>query len=214
MKIGILGSGDVGKSLGKGLAALSHSVMIGSSTPTSAALTEWQTSVGKHASTGSMNDAAKFGEVIILAVNWEGAEETSRHIRPEAAGKIIIDVTNPIDMRGTKGPSLLLGHDISGGEMIQQILSESSVVKTLNFVSHATMVQPHFYEGSPSMFYCGNNPAAKAAVEELLRALGWKDTTDLGDIDKCRILEPLALLWVTYGMVHDGWGHAVAMLKQ
>lgn len=213
MKIGIIGSGDVGQSLGRGLSAIGHTVMIGSRQPESEALVAWKESVGKHASTGSTTDAAKFGDLIVVAVNWTGVESALHDVRPEVAGKIIIDVTNPLEFEGTS-PKLAVGHDISGGEIVQQLLPDSSVVKTLNILSYAHMVQPQYYEGMPAMFYCGNNPSAKEEVSKILRALGWKDTTDIGDITKSRLLEPMCLLWMAYGMAHNTWDHAFGVLKR
>lgn len=214
MKIGILGSGDVAKSLGKGLTALGHQVMIGSRHPDKAELKEWQESVGKRASTGSTTDAAKFGDLLIVAVNWAGIEDALHHARPEAAGKVVIDLTNPLEFVGTSEPALAVGHDMSGGEIVQQLLPDSNVVKTLNIINHAHMAQPQYFEGTPAMFLCGNNPSAKESVGVVLKALGWHDVTDLGDITKSRLLEPLCLLWVTYGMAHNTWDHAFAILKR
>lgn len=215
MKIGILGSGDVGRALGKGLAALGHQVMIGSRHPKAAHLATWKESVGKRASTGNTTDAAKFGELLIVAVNWSGIEEVLHHARPLAAGKIVIDITNPLEP-ATEGdlPQLAVGHDISGGEIVQQLLPDSSVVKTLNIINYAHMSQPTYYEGTPIMFYCGNNPAAKEQVAKILDALGWKDATDLGGIKNSRLLEPLCLLWLTYAKVHNSSEHAFAVLKR
>lgn len=213
MKIGILGSGDVGKALGKGLAAVGHTVMIGSREPASEHLLAWKQNIGKRASTGSTSDAATYGDVVVVAVNWAGINEVLRDARPAVAGKVIIDVTNPLEFDGTT-PRLAVGHEISGGEIVQQLLPDSNVVKTLNIVNYAHMCQPEYFEGTPCMLYCGNNPAAKATVQGMLNALGWKDTTDLGDITQSRLLEPLCLLWITYGMAHNTADHAFAIVKQ
>lgn len=213
MKIGIIGSGDVGKSLGRGLAAIGHSVMIGSSTPESDDLKIWRDTIGKHASTGSISDAAKNSDLIFVAVNWSEIDEVTRAARPSSAGKIVIDVTNPLEFDGTTA-RLAVGHDISGGEIVQQLLPDSNVVKTLNFVSHKNMCQPRYFEGTPTMLYCGNNPSAKESVRKLLDGLGWKETTDLGDITQSRVLEPLSLLWVTYGTVENTQDHAFSVLKR
>lgn len=213
MKIGIIGSGDVGRSLGKGLAAIGHNVMIGSRHQKSEQLTAWKDSVGRRAGVGSVADAANYGEIIVVAVSWSGIEAALHDARPDAAGKIVIDVTNPLDTSG-KVPTLSVGHDISGGEIVQQLLPDSSVVKTLNIVSHSHMCQPKYYEGTPSMFYCGNNPAAKEEVGKILDALGWKDATDIGDIKQSRLMEPMCLLWLAYGRAHDTWDHAFGVLKQ
>ena len=214
MKIGIIGSGDVGQALGTALAAINHQVMIGSRTPGSDDLTKWKASVGKRATTGSVTDAASSADLIILAVNWTGIEDVLQQIRPKSAGKIVIDVTNPLEFSGTEPPKLAVGHDISGGEIIQQSLPDSHVVKTLNIVNFAHMAQPKYFEGTPDMLYCGNNPSAKKTVAMLLTGLGWRSTTDLGGIDQSRLLEPLCLLWITYGMAHNTWDHAFAILKR
>lgn len=213
MKIGILGSGDVGQALGKGLAAIGHSVMIGSRSPNSERLEAWKTSIGKRASTGSTSDAAKFADVLVVAVNWSGIQDVLHDARPESAGKIVLDVTNPLEFDGTT-PRLAVGHDISGGEIVQQLLPDSNVVKSLNIVNYAHMCQPEYFEGTPTMFYCGNNPSAKEAVAKLLFGLGWKETVDLGDITQSRLLEPLCLLWINYGMSHNTWDHAFGILKR
>jgi len=214
MKIGIIGSGDVGRALGSAFAAINHQVMIGSRTPDSDELKAWMEKTGKRACTGSVTNAAAFADLIVLAVNWTGVEDTLQQVRPEAAGKVVIDVTNPLEFSGTEPPRLALGHTISGGEVVQQLLPDSHVVKTLNIVNYAHMAHPKYYEGTPVMFYCGNNPSAKKTVSVLLRGLGWHDTSDLGDITNSRTLEPLCLLWITYGMAHNTWDHAFAVLKK
>lgn len=213
MKIGILGSGDVGKSLGRGLAAVGHNVMIGSRTSDGEELKIWKDAIGKRASYGNTTDTAAYAELLVVAVNWSEIEQTLHDARPQAAGKIVIDVTNPLEFDGTT-PRLAVGHDISGGEIVQQLLPDSNVVKTLNIVNHAHMCQPRYFEGTPCMFYCGNNPAAKEVVNTILDSLGWKDTTDLGDITLSRVLEPMCLLWVTYGMAHNTWDHSFAVLNR
>jgi predicted dinucleotide-binding enzyme len=176
--------------------------MIGSRHPEAGHLTAWKEAVGKRASIGNTTDAAKFGDLLIVAVNWSGVEEVLHHARPLAAGKIVIDVTNPLEFNGTTPPVLAVGHDMSGGEIVQQL------------INYAHMCQPKYYEGTPAMFYCGNNHAAKEVVAKILDALGWKDATDLGDIKNSRLLEPMCLLWVTYGMVHNSWDHAFGVLKR
>lgn len=213
MKIGIIGSGDVGKSLGRGLAAIGHNVMIGSQTPESEDLQLWKQGIGKHASTSTYADTARYGDILVVAFQWGDADEITRAVRPSSAGKVVIDVTNPLEFDGTT-PRLAVGHDISGGEILQQLLPDSNVVKTLNYVSHNNMCQPRYYEGTPFMFYCGNNPAAKVSVRNILEGLGWKENADLGDIRQSRILEPLSLLWVTYGMVENTQDHAFSVLKR
>ena len=96
---------------------------------------------------------------------------------------------------------------------MQQSLPDSHVVKTLNIVNHQNMIQPKFKKGDPIMFVCGNNKSAVNHTSELLQELGWKDIVDLGGIEKSRLLEPLCLLWVEYGIARDTWKHAFSVLQ-
>lgn len=213
MKIGIIGSGDVGLSLGEALVELGHEVMIGSREPDKKALSSWQKKHKKLAQTGSTTAAAEFGEIAFLALAWHAAEDVLAQIRPELAGKIVVDVTNPIIFNEDDAPELSVGHNMSGGELVQQSLPDSHVVKTLNIINHAHMANPKYKEGTPAMFVCGNNDSAKNHIMDLLEEMGWKNLTDLGGINKSRILEPLCLLWIEYGVAHDTWDHALALLK-
>ncbi len=214
MNIGIIGSGDVARSLGKGLAAVGHHVMIGTRDTERKELAAWKRQTKKNGSLGTTTEAANFGELIILAVTWHAAEDILQQIRPELAGKVIIDLTNPLVFREEEAPTLSIGFNMSGGEIVQQSLPDSHVVKTLNTISHAHMVQPKYEEGLPIMFVCGNNEAAKKEVLSLLRDLGWTDVINLGDITKSRLLEPLCLLWVEYGVARSTWDHAFAVLNR
>ena len=214
MKIAIFGSGDVGAALARGLVDSGHSVMIGTRNTDKEEL-KWTKKYPKEQlSTGSYTAAAAYGSLAILAVAWHAAENLLSVIRPELAGKVVIDVTNPLVFLEDGSPQLALGFSMSAGEIVQQMLADSHVVKTLNTVNYRHMVKPSFKNGTPTMFLCGNNPSAKKQVSELLGDLGWKDVADIGDIEKARLLEPLALLWVEYGASHDTWDHAFAILKK
>lgn len=214
MKIGIVGSGDVARSLSLGLIDLGYEVMLGTRYPDKREVKSWKKNVGKKGSLGSTTEAADFGDIVILAIAWHAAENVLSQIRPEAAGKIVIDVTNPLQFNDDQAPSLSVGHSISGGELVQQSLPDSHVVKTLNIIGHANMVQPNYKDGTPTMFMCGNNESAKNHTGELLRSLGWDDIVDIGEIEKSRLLEPLCLLWVEYGVSRDTWDHAFSVLKK
>ncbi len=214
MKIGVVGSGDVGRALGLGFSQQGHEVMIGTRYPDKKELGHWRKAAGKNAQIGTTTQAADFGEVVILAIAWHAAENVLSQIRPEAAGKIVIDVTNPLQFNGDEPPSLTLGHTISGGEMVQQSLPDSHIVKTLNTIGHANMVQPNYKDGVPAMFLCGDNESAKTHTTALLEELGWKDIVDIGDIEKSRLLEPLCLLWVEYGVARDTWNHAISIIAK
>lgn len=214
MKIGIIGSGDVARSLGNGLVEAGHSVMIGTRDTSKKELSSWRKKGDKTRSLGSTTEAASYGDVAILAVAWHAAEDVLSQIRPQLSGKVVIDVTNPLVFNDDEPPSLSIGHIISAGEVVQQSLPDSHVVKTLNIISHTHMVQPKYQEGLPIMFVCGNNESAKNQAHELLLDLGWKDSLDIGTIEKARILEPMCLLWVEYGISRDTWDHAFAVLRK
>lgn len=214
MKIGIVGSGDVAQALGKGLVAAGHQVMLGTRNPDKKELAAWKRQVKKHGSIGSTTEAASFGEVVILAIAWHAAEDVLAQVRPELAGKVVVDVTNPLVFREGEAPTLSVGFSMSGGEIVQQSLPDSHVVKALNNISYTRMVQPEYKEGVPVLFYCGNNESAKKEVVGLLQDLGWNDTVDLGDITKSRLTEQLTLLWIEYGALRGGWDHAFAILNQ
>ena len=214
MNIGILGTGEVGTSLGTGLVQLGHQVRLGSRNPQSEALTTWLASAGKGARAGTFAETAKFGEIVIIATLWSGTENALELAgKGNLAGKVVIDATNPLVFTPGRGPALALGHTDSGGEQVQRWLPGSRVVKCFNMVGHAHMVNPSFPGGPPDMFICGNDSAAKKTVTALLTSLGWP-ATDLGGIEGSRLLEPLCILWVGYGMATGGWNHAFKMLRK
>lgn len=214
MKIGIIGSGDVAQSLSAGLVAAGHSVMIGTREQKRKSLLKWHKGQNKKIEIGSTTQAAAYGELAILAIAWHAADDVLTLIRPELAGKVIVDVTNPIVFNDEESPSLSVGHTMSGGEIVQQSLPDSHVVKTLNYISHANMVNPRYDKGTPIMFVCGNNDSAKHQVRDLLLDLGWEDMLNIGTIEKSRLLEPLSLLWIEYGATRSTWNHAFAVLDE
>lgn len=214
MKIGIIGSGDVAQSLAKGLLACGHTVMLGTRDTKKKDLDWAKKHHSKRASIGSFAEAADYGEMAILAVAWHAAENVLAIVRPELSGKIVIDLTNPLVFHENDPPELSIGHDISAGELVQQTLADSHVVKTLNIINHRKMVKPKFEQGTPVMFLCGNNDSAKTHVQSLLSELGWQDIVDIGGIEKSRLLEPLCLLWVEYGAVRNTWDHGFSVLTK
>lgn len=215
MKLGIIGSGDVAKSLGDGFSAIGYDVMLGSRDPSRSDLKEWHKD-NQHKQVGSPTEAAAFGDIAILALAWHASEDVLSGIRPQLSGKIVIDVTNPIVFDEEDNPELSIGFTISAGEIVQQILSDSHVVKTLNTVSHQSMVNPAFKGGLPVMFMCGNNSSAKKKVRELLVDIGWQDINDIGTIEKSRLLEPLCLTWLMYGQLHAeaNFNHAFSVISK
>jgi predicted dinucleotide-binding enzyme len=214
-KVGILGTGEVGRSLGSGFARLGHDVKLGSRDPASYKVSAWLTKTGPRVSAGSFADAAAFGEVIVLATLWSGTKNALDLAGPQTlAGKVVIDATNPLVFVPSAPPGLALGHTDSGGEQVQRWLPGARVVKAFNTIGNAHMVNPSFSEGAPDMFICGNDPDAKSAVTEICTAFGWPGAIDIGGIEGARLLEPLGILWVNYGIRSGGWNHAFKLLRE
>jgi predicted dinucleotide-binding enzyme len=212
-RIGILGSGNVGKSLAVGFLGLGCEVRIGSREPEK--LAGWVEEQGDRASAGTFAQVAAFGEILVVATLWGGTEHALRLAGPpNFAGKVVIDVTNPLDgAEPGKLPRLALANTDSGGEQVQRWLPGARVVKAFNTVGAAHMVHPQFPGGPPDMFICGEDEAAKKTVSEICTAFGW-GTVDLGGISGARALEPLCILWVEYGFKTNTWNHAFKLLRK
>ncbi|MDF0679350.1 MAG: NAD(P)-binding domain-containing protein [Candidatus Nitrosocosmicus sp.] len=217
MKIGILGSGEVGRRLAEGCIDLGHHVMIGTRNPEKEEIQKWIDNP-KHkesAFVGSFSEAASFGDLIVLSTLWEGTENAiSMAISPNFSNKIVVDTTNPLKFVKDSPPKLSLGYDKSAGEVIQSLLPNSKVVKAFNIVGNPHMIHPDFPGGPPTMLICGNFKDAKdIIIKELLTPFGW-DTIDIGGIEQSRLLEPLAMLWISY-YIQTGLGnHAFKLLKK
>jgi predicted dinucleotide-binding enzyme len=215
MKIGIIGSGVVGQQLGLGFSRLGHTVKIG--TRDGSKLSDWLKLAGKNASAGNNKDAAEFGELIVLATGWAGTENAINLSGKENfAGKIVIDVTNPLDFSKGAPPRLDASPENSGGEKVQKWLPDSKVVKAFNIINAHIMIDPHREEGDPDLFICGNDQKAKDQVKSFAEQWGWKNknVTDLGDISEAYWLEALAMLWIHYGFKNNTWIHAFKLLKK
>jgi len=214
MKVGIVGSGDVAKALGTGFLELGHEVMLGSRTPESEGLVAWKKKAGPHAATGTFADAAKFGDVVVLATHGVENENALRLAGPKHfAGKVVIDATNPLASGANRLPTLAYGWSDSAGERVQKLLPDAHVVKAFNTVGNAHMFRPKFPGGPPDMFYCGNDAAAKKQVGEWLKAFGW-NPVDIGGIEGARTLEPMCILWVTLGITGGSWDIAFKVLRK
>ena len=214
MKIGILGSGDVGKALGAGFLALGHEVKMGSREVGNEKVAAWVAQSGPRASGGTFEEAARFSEVAALATLWSGTENALKLAGPDnLAGKVVIDATNPLVYTPGAPPALALGHSDSGGEQVQRWLPKARVVKAFNIVGNAHMFRPQFPGGPPDMFFCGNDADAKKTVAEILEAFGWP-SIDIGGIEGARLLEPMCILWVLYGIRSSSWNHAFKLLRQ
>lgn len=215
-KIGILGTGDVGRVLGAGFLAAGHEALIGSREPNSDKLKEWVKKTEGKGKTGSFADAAKFGDVVVLACLGTAVEDVIKSAggADAFAGKVVLDATNPLQFSPTAPPSLFVGGNDSLGERVQRWLPKAKVVKAFNTVGNAHMVNPSFPGGDPDFFHAGGDGAAKATVRELAKDLGWKSFVDLGDITASRALEEMCIAWVRHGIVSGSWGHAFKMLRK
>lgn len=214
IRIGILGTGDVGRALGIGFATLGHEVKIGSREPRSDKVKAVLAKIGHGATAGTFAEAASFAEVAVLATLWNGTESAIKLSGPaNLAGKVVIDATNPLVFTPNAPPALALGHTDSGGEQVQRWLPSARVVKAFNIVGNAHMFKPAFPGGPPDMFICGNDADAKRVVTEILTDFGWP-TIDIGGIEGARLLEPLCILWVSHGMRTGTWNHAFKLLRR
>lgn len=215
MKIGMLGSGDVGHALGTGFVRRGHEVMMGSRSPGGEKVRDWLgASPGDGASAGTFEEAAAFGNLLVLATAWSGTENAIRLARPENfAGKILIDATNPLLFEPNRPPRLAVGHTDSAGEQVQRWVPEARVVKAFNIVGAPHMVDPDFPGGPPDMFICGNDADAKATVTELCEEFGWP-VTDIGGIEGARYLEPFAMVWILCAIRSGSRDSAFKLLRK
>lgn len=215
MKVGVLGTGAVGRAMGNGFIGLGHEVCMGSRDASNPNAAEWAAAAGERAATGTFADAATFAEVTVLATAWSGTENALRLAGPDnLAGKVVIDATNPL-VQGEPGqlPGLALGHTDSGGEQVQRWLPDARVVKAFNIVGNAEMFAPDFPDGKADMFICGNDEEAKGVVTGILTDIGWP-TIDIGGMEGARLLEPVCLLWSIYGFRTGTWRHAFKLLRR
>ena len=207
MKIAILGTGIVGATIGSKLVALGHEVCMGSRTADNEKAVAFVAQNGPRASQGSFADAAAFGEVIFNCTKGEHSLEALRLAGAEnLAGKTLIDIANPLDFSNGMPPSLFVCNTDSLGEQIQRAFPETHVVKTLNIVNCEVMVDAARSGGDPTMFVSGNDAGAKSLAVDFLKAFGWNDIIDLGDITTARGTEQLLPVWVRTWMA-TGNGH-------
>jgi len=213
MRIGILGSGDVGQALGKGFVSRGHEVTLGSRTPNSEKLKAWVSRAGKGATTGSFEDAASRGSVLVLATLGTVAEQVINQAGPlNFRGKLLIDATNPLDFSKGTPPGLFVGTTDSLGERIQRKLPEARVVKCFNTVGNSQMVDPTYKD--VEMLICGNDKTAKEEVTKILKEFGWKGAIDAGGIEGARWLEAMVPLWVRVGIALNNWNNVFKVLHE
>jgi predicted dinucleotide-binding enzyme len=195
MRIAIIGTGNVGAALARGLRRAGHDVTLGTRHPEEAAVRALATETGSRAV--QPRDAVLSADVVILALPWSAVESAVEGLG-DLSGMIVIDCTNPLG-RVEGGFGLTIGHTNSAGEVLQRLLPAARVVKTLNQVGAEIMAGNTHLPHRPVMFMAGNDAAAKTEVAGLLRDLGF-DPLDAGDIAKSRLLEPLALVWINQAL--------------
>lgn len=208
MRIGIIGTGTVGQTLGGKLVELGHEVLLGSRSKGNEAAADWAQRSGPNARAGTFAEAAEFGELVINATSGTVALSAVELAGPERlAGKILVDVSNPLVFSPEGELTLDPVNDDSVGEQLQRALPDTRVVKALNTVNTAVMVDPGRVPGTHQLFVAGEDAGAKAQVTALLGEFGWpaEDVLDLGGIDAARALEMLMPFWMRL-MRH--YGHA------
>jgi predicted dinucleotide-binding enzyme len=214
MQIGIIGSSEVGQALAHGFLSEGHKVMLGSRNPAKEEVVRWH-SAHPTGQTGTFAEAARFGELLVLAVPGTAVEEAIRLAGPEQfSGKVVIDVTNPV----TPAPPVngvlkfFTTLDDSLMERTQRLLPAAKLVKAFNSVGNTLMYKPNLPGGTPTMFICGNDEGAKKTVTDILTHFGW-EAEDMGKAESARAIEPLAMLWCIPGLLRNQWTHAFKLLK-
>jgi predicted dinucleotide-binding enzyme len=190
MKIGIIGSGNMGGCLGMLWSRIGHQVMF-SFTQDPEALDEAATSADGRA--GTTVDAAQFGDVVLVAVPWAAIDIALKDAAPALAGKVVISCNNPLrpDLSG-----LLLGTDTSGAEEVARLAPTAKVVEVLfPFAQQLQSGKLQIGGQRPTQFYCGDDVDAKRVVATLIGELGLKPV-DAGPLTSARFLEPLGMLMV------------------
>jgi predicted dinucleotide-binding enzyme len=213
MKIGVLGSGAVSQTLADGFLKHGYEVMRGTREP--AKLAGWKQGAGARAQVGSFRDAARFGELVVIAVKGTAAGSVVDGCKGELSGKTVIDTNNPIaDEPPVNGVlRFFTGPNESLMESLQRKAPEARFVKAFSSVGNALMVNPEIPGGRPTMFICGGDAAAKGQVAQVLDRFGW-DVEDMGAIEAARAIEPLCMLWCIPGLRQNRWSHAFKLLRK
>jgi len=211
-KIGILGSGEVGQALARGLILDGYNVAVGSRTGKKATVVD--EALGMDVQTGTFREIAAWGELIILAVKGSAAEGVASELASELAGKVVVDVTNPIaDDEPQDGVlAFFTKLEESLAERIQAAAPAARVVKAWNTVGHRNMIDPDFSE-TPTMPIAGNDEAARKEVAEIVGSFGWQ-VEDMGSLKAARAIEPLTMLLCIPGFLRGEWDHAFKLVKR
>ena len=211
MKIGVLGSGTVGQVLADGFLKHGDEVMRGSREP--AKLASWKAAAGARAQVGTFAEAARFGELLVLAVKGTAAAAAVDACGSALAGKVVLDATNPLaDEPPVNGVlRFFTGPNESLMERLQARAPAARFVKAFSCVGNALMVNPSLPGGKPTMFICGNDEGARREAARVLDRFGW-EVADMGAAEAARAIEPLCMLWCIPGLRQNDWTHAFKML--
>ena len=213
MKIGIIGSGQVGRVLAKAFKSEGYDVMLGTRNTSNEHVVQFNDEA--KIDVGTFDETAKFGDIIVLATKGTAAEE-ALHLagKENLDGKIVIDTTNPIadspPVNGVLHYTTSLENSMM--ERLQQVVPGAKFVKAFNIVGNALMYKPKLQGGKPTMFICGNDDDAKKTVTGILDKFGW-ETEDFGKAESARAIEPLAILWCIPGFLRNSWMHAFKLLR-
>lgn len=209
--VAILGTGAVGVALAGGFAADGWRVVFGTRDANGDKAREALAAV-PGATAASHAQAARAGDIAVVALPYAGLRQGLEEAgAANFAGKLVIDPSNPLDF-STGAPRLALGFSDSAGELVQRLLPDAKVVKAFNTIGAGLMVRPAFAHGAPDMLIAGNDEGAKREVARILEAFGWRKPVDLGGIDASRLLEPLAMAWIAYGVRNGHWTHGFSVL--
>ena len=215
MKIGILGSGIVGQVLAKAFKSEGHEVGLGTRNISKEEVVKFKKD-NPGIRIGTFEEIAMNSDLLVLAVKGDAAEEVIKLAgHKNFSNKTVIDTTNPIAPAAPVNGVLKYFTDINSSllEKLQIILPEANFVKAFSSVGNAVMYKPHYTEGKPTMFICGNDDPAKKTITDILTSFGW-ETEDMGKVEAARAIEPLCILWCIPGFIRNQWTHAFKLLKK
>jgi predicted dinucleotide-binding enzyme len=212
-KVGILGSGDVGKTLAKGF--LKHGYQVAIGTDHAEKLAEFKRE-NPQIETVTFEQAAQSGDIVVLCVKGTIAEKIIEKVKRHLSGKTVIDTTNPIADAPPENGVLKFFTSLEESlvERLQKIAPDAQFVKAFNSIGSGLMINPDFRDNTkPTMFICGNNDDAKRKVYEILEKFGF-EIEDMGKAESARAIEPLCMLWCIPGFLRNEWTHAFKLLKK
>jgi NADPH-dependent F420 reductase len=204
MTIGIIGSGNVGGTLGTRWAKAGHDIVYGTRDPQAHDIKQLLDRAGGKARAATLQEAARASEVLLLAMPWNATQPVLEGLG-DLSGKTLIDATNPLlaDLSG-----LETGTTTSGAEKVAVWARGAKVVKAFNTVGANIMANPSFGAERPALFYCGDDAVAKQTTKQLAEAIGF-EALDAGPLTQARLLEPFALLWISLALKY-GYGRDIA----